>query len=46
MNCDWTEEKRKWAATKTLEQVLDHYLTDLGIPAIYWVRGPRRRRHA
>ncbi len=34
-NCDWTEEKRKWAATKTLEQVLDYYLADLGIPVVY-----------
>ncbi len=35
VNCDWTEEKRKWAATKTLEQVLDYYLRDLGVPALY-----------
>ena len=35
VNCDWTEEKRKWAATKTLEQVLDYYLAELGIPAVH-----------
>ena len=34
-NCDWREEKPEWPRTKSVEDVLEEHLEQIGVPVLY-----------